>query len=108
MEVGLSDTQSLEVVPVPMSAFVCLIPDGFLDGRCDLNARSNERGSHVPVLDPKDDAEIGAAVRTRSNVRPVYVSAGHRVSLESAKRLVLECTPRYRIPEPLRGARMLC
>jgi deoxyribonuclease V len=59
------------------------------------------------VLDPQNGTVIGAAVRSRSDVRPVYVSIGHRVSLESAIRIVLQCTPRYRIPEPLRQARML-
>jgi DNA polymerase-4 len=53
-------------------------------------------------------AEIGAAIRTRRLIRPVYVSIGHRVSLESATRVVLECTPRYRMPEPLREDRILC
>ncbi len=60
------------------------------------------RGSTVPLI---DDAEvIGAVVRTRSGVRPVYVSVGHRVSLTTAVRVVLDCAPRYRIPEPIRLA----
>jgi deoxyribonuclease V len=77
-------------------------------GRCDLHALPKERGSRVLVLDPQDGTEIAAAVRTRSDVRPVYVSVGHRVSLQSAINIVLQCTPRYRTPEPLRQARMLC
>jgi len=47
---------------------------------------------------------IGAAVETRSHVKPVYVSVGHKVSLESAIKIVLHCARGYRIPEPLREA----
>lgn len=50
---------------------------------------------------------IGAVLRTRSCVRPVYVSIGHRVSLDSAIRFVLACTTRYRLPETTRRAHRL-
>ena len=47
---------------------------------------------------------IGAVLRTRERVKPVYVSAGHRVSLRTALALTLACTSRYRLPEPTRLA----
>ena len=47
---------------------------------------------------------LGAVVRTRERVKPVYVSAGHRVSLRTAVALTLACTTRYRLPEPTRLA----
>ena len=47
---------------------------------------------------------IGAVLRTRERVKPVYVSAGHRVSLRTAVALTLACTARYRLPEPTRLA----
>ena len=47
---------------------------------------------------------IGAVLRTREGVKPVYVSAGHRVSLRTALALTLACTTRYRLPEPTRLA----
>ncbi len=47
---------------------------------------------------------IGAVLRTRERVKPVYVSVGHRVGLDSALMLVLESAPRYRLPEPIREA----
>jgi deoxyribonuclease V len=40
-------------------------------------------------------------------VKPVYVSIGHRVSLETAVRYVMACTTRYRLPEPIRAAHRL-
>jgi deoxyribonuclease V len=50
---------------------------------------------------------IGACVRTRPGARPIYVSIGHRVTLETAIRFVLRCTTRYRLPEPTRLADQL-
>lgn len=47
---------------------------------------------------------VGMAVRTRSRVRPVYVSVSHRMDLETAVELVLSVSPRYRVPEPVRAA----
>ncbi|GAA0571363.1 endonuclease V [Paractinoplanes ferrugineus] len=50
------------------------------------------------------DAILGRAVRTRTGVKPVYVSVGHRVSLGDATDLTVRLSPRYRIPEPTRQA----
>jgi deoxyribonuclease V len=47
---------------------------------------------------------IGAVVRTRTNVKPVFVSVGHRCLLEDAIEMVLRCTTKYRLPEPTRLA----
>lgn len=50
---------------------------------------------------------IGAALRTRAGVKPLFVSTGHRVSLDTAIRLVLDSCPRYRLPETTRRAHRL-
>ena len=50
---------------------------------------------------------IGTVLRTRTNVKPVYVSIGHRLTLEEAETLTLRCCPRYKIPEPTRRAHHL-
>lgn len=64
-----------------------------------------KRGAWRPLRD-KDEV-IGAALCTRDGVAPVYVSIGHRVSLETAIGFVLTCAPRYRLPETTRAAHRL-
>jgi deoxyribonuclease V len=64
-----------------------------------------ERGTRSPVRG-KGGGTIGAVLRTRAGVRPVFVSIGHRIDLRTAVRLVLACSPRYRIPVPLRLAHL--
>ena len=68
----------------------------------EYNMPAAARGSTSPLRDGEE--EIGKAVRTRTGVRPVFVSCGHRVWLPTAVRLVLECCDGYRIPKPLREA----
>jgi deoxyribonuclease V len=50
---------------------------------------------------------VGAVLRTRANVRPVFVSPGHRIDLETSIKIVIGCTDKFRIPEPLRRADFL-
>jgi deoxyribonuclease V len=68
-------------------------------------ALKERAGSWTELVDEKAGGErIGAVVRTRDGVRPVYVSQGHRVSLETAVRLTLGVVEGYRIPRPTREA----
>lgn len=64
-----------------------------------------EKGARSLLLD--GEKVIGAVLRTRSNVKPVFVSIGHRITLEEAIDLTLACSPRYKIPEPTRQAHHL-
>lgn len=64
-----------------------------------------EKGSRVPLVD--DGETVGAVLRTRTDVNPVYVSVGHRLTLDDATALALACSPRYKIPEPTRQAHKL-
>ncbi len=61
-----------------------------------------ETGSRAPLVD--GDEVIGLVLRTREGVAPVYVSVGHRISLEAAAGWVLRLCRGRRIPEPLRLA----
>ncbi|MEW6599900.1 MAG: deoxyribonuclease V [Nitrospirota bacterium] len=47
---------------------------------------------------------IGTVLRTRDNVRPLFISPGHMIDMKGAVDIVLACTGRYRVPEPIRSA----
>jgi deoxyribonuclease V len=64
-----------------------------------------EAGAWTPLVHQRE--VVGAAVRTRAGVKPVFVSVGHRVGLETAVALVLACTRGLRLPEPTRLADQL-
>jgi deoxyribonuclease V len=63
------------------------------------------RGSWRPLV--HKDEVVGAALRTRAGVAPVYVSIGHKVNLVTAIDYVLACAPKYRLPETTRAAHRL-
>jgi deoxyribonuclease V len=60
------------------------------------------RGAWRPLLHQEE--VVGAALRTRRGVSPVYVSIGHRISLETALDYVMRCCTKYRLPETTRLA----
>jgi deoxyribonuclease V len=60
------------------------------------------RGTWTPLVDKGEI--VGAVLRTRPGVKPLYVSAGHRVCLETAVSWVMRCTGRFRLPETTRQA----
>lgn len=74
-----------------------------LIGKC--NGPAIPKGSQSPLV--HRDEVIGAALRTRDGVRPVYVSVGHRLTLDGAIAAVLACCTTYRLPEPTRLADQL-
>lgn len=61
-----------------------------------------DKGQWVPLTDRGET--IGAVLRSRAKVRPLYISPGHRVSLQTAIDWTLHCTTRYRLPETTRWA----
>jgi len=63
-----------------------------------------EAGSHAELLDKGE--LIGAALRTKSRVKPIYVSVGHKINLVSALQWVMKCCRGYRLPEPTRLAHL--
>ncbi|MFE5487268.1 endonuclease V [Streptomyces sp. NPDC056527] len=90
---------------------------GVLTGRPSIGVAKNpftftydppgaERGDRSPLV--AGDEEVGRALRTQAGVKPVFVSVGHRVSLDNACAHTLRLAPRYRIPETTRHADSLC
>ena len=63
------------------------------------------KGSFSPMRDKQET--IGAVVRTRTNIKPVFVSVGHKCTLNDAIEITLACTTQYRLPEPTRIAHQL-
>ncbi|MFG2639984.1 endonuclease V [Streptomyces sp. NPDC048370] len=97
---------------------------GVLTGRPSIGVAKNpfvfdhdqpgpNRGDFSPLLasgasGTSGTEEVGRALRTQAGVKPVFVSVGHRVSLDNACAHTLVLAPRYRIPETTRHADSLC
>jgi deoxyribonuclease V len=71
----------------------------------DFDEPGRRKGNFIPLVDGKET--IGAVLRTRTDVKPVFVSVGHKCTLRDAIDIVLKCTTRYRLPEPSRLAHQL-
>ncbi|CDZ76029.1 Endonuclease V [Legionella massiliensis] len=76
-------------------------------GKSRLYGKAEEpgakRGDFSNLYD-KDEKIIGAVLRTRSGVKPLYISVGHKISLTRARELILQLAPKYRLPETTRLA----
>ncbi len=68
----------------------------------DFKMPAISKGSTSPLTNKGEI--IGSVVRTRSNVKPVFVSIGNKCKLNDAVRIVLDCSVKYRLPEPTRLA----
>jgi len=64
-----------------------------------------EKGAYSPLKD--NEEVIGAVVRTRTSVKPIFVSVGNKCRLKDAIEITLACTTKYRLPEPTRIAHQL-
>ncbi len=64
----------------------------------------SEPGSYAKILDRGET--IGAALRTKPGVKPIYISIGHKINLQNAIHWVLNCCRGYRLPEPTRLAHL--
>src|SRR5579859_91305 len=73
-----------------------------LRGHYNEKALGEEAGAWLPLIFKGET--VGAALRTRSHVKPMIISLGHRISLETSLRYVLACGKGYRLPEPTRQA----
>jgi len=62
-------------------------------------------GSQSFIYDQEE--VIGAALRTKNKVNPVFISPGHRIDLEQSLEIIKQCVNGYRIPEPTRKAHLL-
>jgi deoxyribonuclease V len=63
------------------------------------------KGNYNSIL--KEGKEVGAVLRTREGVKPLFISPGHRIDLPAAIQIILSTCPEFRMPEPLRKAHQL-
>ena len=73
-----------------------------LCGSCEMPGE--EPGSYTEIVDRGE--VIGATLRTKPGIKPVYVSIGHKIDLETAIQWVLNCCRGHRLPEPARLAHL--
>jgi len=77
----------------------------YLWGRCDKKV-GKEKGSYTLLRGEKEDV-LGAVLRTRAGVKPVFVSPGYKMTFEYSIEIILRLCPKFRLPEPLRLAHTL-
>jgi len=74
---------------------------------CGIHGSVSEVSGSFTELRDKDGGEvIGAVLRTKNKVKPLYISIGHKIDLEAAIFWALECCRGYRLPEPTRLAHL--
>lgn len=61
-------------------------------------------GSLSPIIHPEDGSLIGFVIRTKANLKPVFVSPGHRIDAKTASIMTLSCTQKTKLPLPLHQA----
>lgn len=75
-------------------------------GKTLLTGRYSEpdalRGAYSDLTDRREI--IGVVLRTRDKIKPVFISPGHLIDLASSIEIVMACTSKYRLPDPIRAA----
>lgn len=67
----------------------------------------SEKGSYAYLYDPKTQGVIGTVLRTKTNVKPMFISPGNQMSIDNARDIALKMVKGYRLPEPTRQAHLL-
>ena len=67
---------------------------------------ASDAGSYRYMTDPRSNSVVGAVLRTKTAVKPLFVSVGHKIALSSCIEWVLQCCKGYRLPEPTRLAHL--
>jgi deoxyribonuclease V len=71
----------------------------------DFSKLGRQKGSYAPLW--YKEQMVGAVLRTRRDVKPLFISPGNRITLDESVKMVLACCGKYRMPEPIRQAHLL-
>ena len=71
----------------------------------DHHEPGNTKGDWAPLF--IKEKQVGVVLRTRTNTKPLYISPGHKISIETSKNIVMHCLTKYRLPETTRHAHKL-
>lgn len=69
------------------------------------NEPETKKGSYTFYSEGKE--KIGSILRSKDNIKPIFITPGHKISLESSIGIILKCCTNYRLPEPIRRAHIL-
>ena len=116
-----NECKLLAAAPAPSDSVSVEEPSGVVSRLIgEYEEPAPEKGAYTPLKDTRTGTQrrtheigatqyetIGAVVRTRTNVKPVFVSVGHKCLLKDAVEITLACAIKYRLPEPTRLAHQL-
>lgn len=71
----------------------------------DYSEPKKKKGSYEYIFEGKE--KVGIVLRCRNNTKPIFISPGNKISLDSSLKIILNCFTKYRLPEPLRQAQIL-
>ena len=71
----------------------------------DYSEPKKRKDSYEYIFEGKE--KVGIALRSRNNTKPIFVSPGNKISVDSSSKIILHCCTKYRLPEPLRQAQIL-
>ncbi len=71
----------------------------------DYSEPEKRKGSYEYIFEGKE--KVGVVLRSRNNTKPIFVSPGNKISVDSSSKIILRCCIKYRLPEPLRQAQIL-
>jgi deoxyribonuclease V len=71
----------------------------------DYEEPQKSKGKYTVYSENKE--KIGAVLRTKDNTKPIFVTPGHKISLESSIEIILNCCTKHRLPEPIRRAHII-
>lgn len=70
----------------------------------DFDQPENFKGAFSYLY--QNSKKIGAVLRTKKNIKPIFISPGHMIDIDSSIKIILELTEKYRLPEPIRSAHL--